>query len=194
VPWLCNLIVTKSRQEIGYAAQKYVHAAVRASSYLQSIIGNLMTFNLLTALPVLAPKAIAWAEKHYLAIAQGGEPLTDDFLSIAKSVGVLRPELIRVAEVPILPLPDDPELLHAALATGLLGPDKVGLTLGHGIYVCSGHKSIRLLSHEFRHVYQYEQAGSIAAFLPVYLHQIATFEYDNAPLEVDARAHEREQA
>ena len=67
----------------------------------------------------------------------------------------------------------------------------VGLTLGYGVYVCHGHGSIRLLSHEFRHVYQYEHAGSIAAFLPAYLQQIVTVGYNNAPLEVDARAHER---
>jgi hypothetical protein len=48
----------------------------------------------------------------------------------------------------------------------------------------------RLLSHECRHVHQYEAHGSIAAFLPVYLEQIATVGYRNSPLEQDARAHE----
>jgi len=80
---------------------------------------------------------------------------------------------------------------QAALGTGLLGPGMVGLTLGYGVYICRGHGTVRLLSHEFRHVYQYERAGSIAAFLPVYLHQIATVGYYNAPFEIDARAHER---
>jgi hypothetical protein len=70
----------------------------------------------------------------------------------------------------------------------------VGLTLGDGVYVCHGHGTVRLLSHEFRHVYQYEQAGSIGAFLPVYLQQIVTFGYNNAPLEVDARTHEKHHA
>lgn len=93
-----------------------------------------------------------------------------------------------------LPLPGDPELKQAALATGLLGPSMIGLTLGHGIYVCHGHGNIRLLSHEFRHVHQYEQAGSIAAFLPAYLQQIVDVGYDKAPFEVDARAHERQHA
>jgi hypothetical protein len=49
----------------------------------------------------------------------------------------------------------------------------------------------RLVSHELRHVHQYETAGSIAAFLGVYLAQIATVGYDNAPLEPDAIRHER---
>jgi hypothetical protein len=47
-----------------------------------------------------------------------------------------------------------------------------------------------LLSHELRHVYQYEAAGSIAAFLLNYLWQIATAGYEECPLELDARAHE----
>jgi hypothetical protein len=109
-------------------------------------------------------------------------------------VEVLRPELIRVVEIASIPLPDDPELKQAALVTGLLGPNMVGLTLGYGVYVCHGYGTVRLLSHEFRHVYQYEQAGSIGAFLPVYLQQIVTVGYNNAPFEVDARAHERHHA
>jgi len=106
----------------------------------------------------------------------------------------MRTELIRVAKVPRLPLPEDPELQQAALATGLLGPDMVGMTFGYGIYICRGHCTIRLLSHEFRHASQYEQAGSIAAFLPTYLQQIVAVGYHNAPFEIDARAHERHHA
>jgi hypothetical protein len=66
----------------------------------------------------------------------------------------------------------------------------VGLTLGYSVLICQGHDSLRLLSHEFRHVHQYEQAGSIAAFLPGYLEQIAILGYANSTFEVDASAHE----
>jgi hypothetical protein len=89
-----------------------------------------------------------------------------------------------------LPLPEDPALRSAAVAAGLLGPRAVGLTLGHSIFICHGYKDRRLLSHELRHVHQYEQHGSIAAFLQVYLEQIVEVGYANAPLEADARAHE----
>jgi len=54
------------------------------------------------------------------------------------------------------------------------------------IFLVEGRESRRLLTHECRHVYQYERAGSIRAFLPVYLRQIATVGYDAAPLELDA--------
>lgn len=150
-----------------------------------------MTYDLRAALPMLAPKAIEWAEAQSSYICQVGQPLNEALLALARGVGVSRAELIRVAEVPTLPLPQDPELQRAALQTGLLGPGMVGLTLGYGVYICNGHGTVRLLSHEFRHVHQYEQAGSISAFLPVYLKQIVTVGYANAPFEADARAHER---
>jgi len=57
--------------------------------------------------------------------------------------------------------------------------------------ICHGHETVRLLSHEFRHVYQYEQAGSVAAFLPGYLLQIVERGYTSTTFEIDARAHER---
>ena len=66
----------------------------------------------------------------------------------------------------------------------------VGLTLGYSIFIVNGHVNDRLLSHELRHVQQYERAGSIAAFLPTYLSQIVDLGYENAPFEIDARAHE----
>jgi hypothetical protein len=149
-----------------------------------------MNIDLQAALPELLPKAIAWAEVQYSLISELGKPLTEDMKALAQKVGVLHPANIRILEVPSIPLPDDPGLQQAALASGLLGTGIVGLTLGYGIYVCYGHGSTRLLSHEFRHVHQYEQAGSISNYLPVYLQQLVSVGYKNAPFEIDARTHE----
>jgi hypothetical protein len=66
------------------------------------------------------------------------------------------------------------------------------MTLGYSVFILRGHMSPRLLSHECRHVHHYEAAGSIAAFLPIYLEQIALYGYDDAPLERDAGAYEVE--
>ena len=149
-----------------------------------------MTFDLQAALPVLVPKAVAWAEARAQEVMASGVALNDAGLSIATRVGVANPEEIRVLVVPELPRPIDPELQQAALLTGLLGSSTLGLALGHAIYLRRGHASARLLSHECRHVHQYEQAGSIAAYLPTYLQQIVSVGYENSPFEVDARAHE----
>lgn len=140
----------------------------------------------------ILPKAIAWAEARSSEILASGVPLSDFGRRLAHLAGVNQPERVRVAEVATMPLPDDPQLREATLAAGLLGPDTIGLTLGYGIYIKAGRSSNRLLSHECRHVYQYEEAGSIAAFLPLYLEQILSVGYTAAPFEVDARAHERE--
>jgi hypothetical protein len=149
-----------------------------------------MNENLRAALPGLVPKAIALAEETADEISRTGIALDGYGLSIARRVGVINPELIRIALVEQLPLPSDPELQQAAITTGLLGPHMAGVTLGHSICICRPHNSIRLLSHECRHVHQYEMAGSIAGFLPTYLLQIVDFGYANAPLELDARMHE----
>jgi hypothetical protein len=147
-----------------------------------------------SAIPLerILPKAIAWAQAREAEILASGAPLSDSGRMLAHLSGVNRPERIRVTEVASIPLPDDPELQQATLAAGLLGPNTIGLTLGYGIYVREGQTTNRLISHECRHVYQYEEAGSIAAFLPQYLEQILTVGYEAAPFEVDARAHERE--
>jgi hypothetical protein len=58
------------------------------------------------------------------------------------------------------------------------------------VYICKGKETAQLASHEFRHVHQYEKAGSIANFLPMYLAQVAQYGYRNAAYEVDARSHE----
>jgi hypothetical protein len=149
-----------------------------------------MSFDLAAALPLLVPKAISWAQQQESEILASGVALTESGLALARQVGVQSPERIRLSFVSQLPLPTDPLLLQAALHTGLLGPNMVGLTLGYGIHICHGYNSARLISHECRHVYQYEQAGSIAEYLPQYLQQIVSFGYTDAPYEVDARAHE----
>ncbi len=149
-----------------------------------------MPIDLRTALPYLIPGAIAWAEALAAEVTASGMSLDDSSMALARAVGVQQPERIHISLVESLPLPDEPSLREAALQTGLLGPGMVGLTLGYSVFICEGHLTPRLLSHEFRHVYQYEQHGSISAFLPVYLQQIVEFEYTICPLERDARAHE----
>ena len=150
-----------------------------------------MPFDLAAALPRLLPRAVTWAEAQEVETLDAGTPLSEMGIALAIAVGVVRPGLIRISLMEQLPLPDDLELREAAVETGLIGAGTQGITFGHAVYIRNGHLTNRLLSHECRHVHQYEQAGSIAAFLPVYLNQIVEFGYDNAPFEVDARDHER---
>jgi hypothetical protein len=136
------------------------------------------------------PAAAAWAERLARDAAVCGMPLSAEERLIASRVGVADPSLVRVTTVDVLPMPEEPFLRAGAEAVGLLDPGMVGLTLGHAIFVCRGRKTPRLLSHELRHVHQYEQHGSIAAFLATYLRQVLEVGYADAPLEMDARSHE----
>ena len=146
--------------------------------------------NLEKELPRLLPLAIAWAESQSQLVASEGTKLPGELVEIARRVGVQQPDRIRTMLIDRLPFPDDPILRQAAIDAGMLGPEMVGLTLGYGIFIVRGHDDVRLISHECRHVHQYETLGSIEEFLPVYLQQILKFGYNQAPLEIDARAHE----
>ena len=141
-------------------------------------------------LPQLLPRAVAWAEAVAAEVDLKGDPLGADGLAVASAVGVREASRVRVLQVPQLPVPEDPELQAAALATGLLGPDALGLTLGYAVLIREGELSRRLLSHECRHVHQFEQSGGIADFLPLYLQSIVECGYWDSPYEQDARAHE----
>lgn len=139
---------------------------------------------------ILMAKAIEWAEQQASVIAANGKPLAGDELMMVHKAGVVRPELIRIMPVAIVPLPDDPLLRQWAKQLGVFGHGAIGLTIGYGIYIREGCRSLQVLSHEFRHVYQFEQAGSVAVGVQRYLEQLIEFGYHNAPLELDARSHE----
>lgn len=139
----------------------------------------------------LAPRAIAWAEQQSAAVARSGHALSAAQVAIARRVGVRHPELIRLQVVESFPLPQDAEVKAAAMRIGLDRPTIIGLTLGHSVMVRRGFENdAQLLSHEFRHVWQYEERGGIAPFLAQHLQDLARFGYDDSPFEVDARAHE----
>jgi hypothetical protein len=146
--------------------------------------------DLQTHLPLLLPKAIAWAQEQSHLILRSGVSLNEKETALATRAGIAKPGLVRIQYVSEVPLPEDPVLREAAVATGLLGPDTAGITLGYGIFIVKKHADVRLISHELRHVQQYESFGGIEAFMPVYLAQIASAGYDDAPLEQDARDYE----
>jgi hypothetical protein len=108
----------------------------------------------------------------------------------ARAVGVERPEMIRVLVVDEIPSPDDLMLAKAAGTLGFLGSHTAGLALGYSVFIRRGHLSRRLLSHECRHVAQFEAKGSLAEFLAIYLAEIASIGYDECSFEIDARSHE----
>ena len=139
----------------------------------------------------LTEKAIIWAQEQSHIILETGTSLSASEVELAKVVSVEHPELVRVIEVDTIPAPSDPEIKSIVESTGLFGPNIAGITFGYGIYIKKNQRNNRLMSHELRHVYQYEQAGSVRNFLLNYIHELLSVGYANAPLELDAKNHEQ---
>ena len=139
----------------------------------------------------LLPDAMAWAAAISLTAQKNGVALNPRWVQLAEAVGVQQPEKIRIYVVQEIPRPGNVELAKKAAQVGLLGPTIRGLTLGYSVIVLGVHQNNpRVLAHEFRHVYQYEMAGSLEWFLREYLQQVITYGYWNSVLERDARDHE----
>ena len=139
----------------------------------------------------LLPRAVAWAsslEQRALSDAQGLQ-LTPRQQDLARRAGVSNHERVRILPVPEIPLPEEPGLREAARMFGVITPGTVGLTLGHAILIreeCLADPM--LIAHELKHVAQYEQQGSMSAFLGRYLSEFNLYGYLDAPMEVEARA------
>ena len=138
----------------------------------------------------LLQAAHVWAEGKSQEILQAGEALREDEFALAKEVGVLQPEQVKILEVDEIPSLEDEVLIEIADQAGLSFSRSKGMTLGYGIYIVKGYRSARLVSHELRHVFQYEEAGSLQEFLKRYIAELQTYGYQDAPLEIDAKNHE----
>ena len=148
--------------------------------------------DILAQLPLLAPRVVAWAEQLEAATLAGGMPLDARLERLATANGVREPSRVRIVVVDRIPLPGERELQAAALSAGLPQEWMSGLTIGYAVLVRHGFENDpRVLSHELRHVAQYEQAGGVRPFLAKHLVDLAERGYDQAPFELDARAHER---
>lgn len=70
-----------------------------------------------------------------------------------------------------------------------LGPKAIGINSGYGICLRKDHVTNRLLSHEDRHVQQYEAAGSVRVFIAKHIQQMFQYGCYDAPYGLNARAH-----
>ena len=134
-----------------------------------------------------------WLASERDAALRNGQEIGPSLRRMAEKSGVRHPERIRLTHVAALPAPVCPHLRARMTALGVMDAGIVGMTLGYAVLVRHGHATPRVLSHEFRHVQQYEAAGSLRAFLTDYVGQIIAYGYAGAPWEQDARAHEVKQ-
>jgi hypothetical protein len=139
--------------------------------------------------PHLLNDVVSWAQQTGLAALSFGLPLTPRGRSLARSVGVLHPECIRVCPVDQLPIPRVAELRRSVHECGL--NDSYAIAIGYCVFILNQWaENPLLLSQQFRFVHQYEKAGTVERFLRAYLAELAEFGVSNAPMDADAQAHQ----
>jgi hypothetical protein len=142
---------------------------------------------------VLAPVVALWGTHMERRILQHGSPLTATALLFAQQAGIANAHRVRILVTTNNPLPFPGWLLRVAEHWRIGCPHPIGITLGYGICVAAGWQdNLPLISHELIHVRQYEHYGSHWRFHRAYLSQCFYHGYDNAPLELEARAHARD--
>lgn len=124
-------------------------------------------------------------------IQQTGRVLTESEIVLARRVGVLQPESVRLLECSPSVLASDAMTHSCASKLGINLSQIMGLCLGYAVLIRPGVMSSRLLAHELRHVAQFEQFGqSLDRFMRVYFSELEAYGYADAPMEIDARAYE----
>ena len=152
----------------------------------------------------LLPATLALLQSVELTTLARGRVLTTDEKQIARRLGVMHPERVRVLVTLALPSWMAPD----AMANGTIAPQVAdhamrpdadqappehhygiaGLTAGHGILIGIRHaNNPRVLVHELAHVAQYERLG-MRAFALRYLSELLSVGYFRAPLELEADA------
>jgi hypothetical protein len=138
-------------------------------------------------IPTLLPSLIDWAQRMEKEALSEGIALSEILRKAAMILGIKDINAVRILAVQSIPEPEHPRIVELGAALGLSFAAVDGITFGHAIFVRRPLvQDNQLLTHELVHVRQYEQAGSIAKYLPVYVHQIARFGYQNMPLEQQA--------
>jgi hypothetical protein len=138
-------------------------------------------------IPSLLPILIDWAERMEEKALSEGVVLNKVLRDAAAILKIKDIDAVRILAVPSIPEPDNQRIVELGTSLGLPFSKLGGITFGHAIFVVrSQAQNNPLLTHELVHVWQYEQAGTIARYLPVYVEQLIRFGYQNMPLETEA--------
>ncbi len=132
---------------------------------------------------------IKWAEETDKKGLKIGEPLTQSGLELAIDIGIQHPERVRIIYLESVPFPYENKALTALGENlGLIGN---GITnnaqvFGYSIYVRHGYELDRpKLAHELVHVLQIERS-SLGSVVMQHIQDMSKYDYENAPLEVEA--------
>lgn len=132
-----------------------------------------------------APLILDWINRTEAQLLLEGRPLTEKEVEMARKLGVVHPEQVRVIVRKTFPQPTHPQLLALPAITDLARPEVGGLTLGYAILLKPRFSKRRwILAHELMHVVQQERMGRME-FLRRYIaeHELMP---GRLPLELEA--------
>jgi len=86
------------------------------------------------AVTVLLPFACAWAKRHESIILRTGVPLSAAQAQMAKKLGVLYPDRVRLRATPQIP-PSNWLLRRVGEKLGFISSQTIGMTLRYGIFI-----------------------------------------------------------
>ncbi|HEY0074510.1 MAG TPA: hypothetical protein VGB77_10435 [Abditibacteriaceae bacterium] len=145
-----------------------------------------MTFEL-SDFEALLPRAVMWAREQENLILERGVPLDAWEEQVARRLGVLHPDKVRLLQVAQVPMPEEADLRAAASAAGLVAGDSAGMALRYGIFIREDFwREREIVAHELVHTAQCERLGW-EPFLRQYLTECLLSGYSQAPLEQEAR-------
>lgn len=137
----------------------------------------------------LLKEYIEWAKETDKLGLESGEALDKEGLILAKEIGTQHPEKVRIIYVNSVPYPYENKALKTLGENlGLIGKDIINnaQVFGYSIYVRNGYELDRpKLAHELVHVLQIERA-SLAKVVMQHMQDMTKYDYQDAPLEVEA--------
>ena len=136
---------------------------------------------------LILPFACTWAQRQELSILKMGFPLSPGQMTLAKRLGILYPERIRLRAVSQVP-PLNWLLRRVGEKLGVVSGQTIGMALRYGIFIREEHwGDQRLLVHELAHVTQYERLRGFRGFLKQYLEECINPGYPLGNLEQEAK-------
>lgn len=153
------------------------------------LVAAVMVFHQKIIAALVLPPYIEWASATEATGLQQGQALDAEQLLIAKEIGIQHPEKVRLLYVDEVPFPHDNVLLKTVgEALGFIGQGIVNnaQVFGYSIYIRKGYDlTTARLAHELVHVLQIERS-SLEAVVTQHFADLATYGYENSPLEVEA--------
>lgn len=130
----------------------------------------------------LLPRVLEWYTRVETELLPQGRLLSETEMKIARQLGVIRPERVRIIVLETFPMPEDRVLRAETKRYGLGSAAEGARAIGYVIMLKPRYaKSSMIIAHEPVHVSQHDRLGR-AAFLRRYITEMEMLGYFRSPL------------